>query len=183
MIQKEQTTEYLMACFKQSSDEKIFEKIVIKLTPSALSVARSILNKRSLAEDAVQETFMKVIRNKDRYDSELPFAKWFFAILRNTCTDILRKDIKNKQFLSDTIVVRQTLYFDNSNYDELDMLSILDEKHRSVLILRVVHSLKFYEIAETLNISEEVAKKRAQRGLAKLRQHLVEKKDLPRLAV
>jgi len=59
-----------------------------------------------------------------------------------------------------------------SHSGDLVLLEMLAPLERHVLELRVVHSMSFKEVASALDISEEAAKKRAQRGLRKLRQKL-----------
>jgi DNA-directed RNA polymerase specialized sigma24 family protein len=44
---------------------------------------------------------------------------------------------------------------------------------RDVLVLRIVEGLPFADVAAALDISEEAAKKRAQRGLSRLRDHVL----------
>jgi RNA polymerase sigma-70 factor (ECF subfamily) len=126
----------------------------------------------ALAEDAVQDAFIRVIRKRHQYIQSEPFSSWFYAILRNVCIDMLRKRRRDQKLagrlcceLSDRTVVK-------SASRELSLLDMLPSRERTVLELRVVHSMSFKEVAVALDISEEAAKKRAQRGLRKLRQKL-----------
>jgi RNA polymerase sigma-70 factor (ECF subfamily) len=173
----------LMTVFQQTLDENVFEKLVVQITPSAMSVAQSILKKRALAEEAVQEAFYRVIRNYEKYDPSKTFASWFFMILRNICLDILRKDRRGKEVLKESAVLRQFHHSDKNDMDFRLIMDKLEEKYRSVLILRIAHSMSFSEIAAAMDISEEAAKKRAQRGLASLREQLQRSKHITSYAV
>jgi RNA polymerase sigma factor (sigma-70 family) len=70
-----------------------------------------------------------------------------------------------------------------SQRENLDLLDLLPNREKNVLELRVVHSMSFKEIATALEISEEAAKKRAQRGLRRLRQRLIRSERAKRQAV
>ena len=55
------------------------------------------------------------------------------------------------------------------NEEARDLLAALPPRDRVVLTLRVLHGLAFRDVAAALGISEEAAKKRAQRALRRLR--------------
>src|SRR6184192_2469335 len=55
------------------------------------SIAYKHLGNISDAEDAVQETFLKVHRAASSYNGEAAFTTWLYRILINTCYDVLRK--------------------------------------------------------------------------------------------
>ncbi len=175
--------ECLMTLFQSTLDERVFEKLVFKFTPSAMSVAQSLLKKRSLAEEAVQEAFYQIVRNYQKFDPSKSFSGWFFRILRNICLDMLRKDIKGKEILKESAVFHRFYHSDRNDMDFEFFMKKLEEKYRSVLVLRIVHSMSFLDIASTLDISEEAAKKRAQRGLSSLRQQLQSSDQTASLAV
>jgi len=90
MPEKHETSaEGLMARFQDQGDGEAFEQIVWRFLPPALAAAQEILSDHALAEDAVQEAFLRVIRGRDRYLPSKPFSSWFYTILRNLCTCLL----------------------------------------------------------------------------------------------
>jgi RNA polymerase sigma-70 factor (ECF subfamily) len=169
----------LMSEFVITRDKEVFTTLVNRHFESALAVAQQYLKERSAAEDAVQEAFLKIIRNRNKFkrNQQITFVPWFYCILRNLCVDIIRKQKRHKEYVEYKSVFadlknKQTAQF-KSIYDNL--LSRLNEKERYVLVLRFQHDMKFDEIAASLNCSEDAVKKRAQRGLNKLR-HLYKNK-------
>ncbi len=54
------------------------------------SVAWNLLGNREDAEDAVQDTFMKVFRSVEGFQGQAAFSTWVFRILVNTCRDAIR---------------------------------------------------------------------------------------------
>jgi RNA polymerase sigma factor (sigma-70 family) len=102
----------------------------------------------------------------------MPFLKWFYAVLRNECRDHLRK--RKRRYAEDILQFRDNdLPFIDSmeiRSESMDLLSRIDRKERTVLELRIVDTMSYEEIALAVGISAEAAKKRAQRGIARLRE-------------
>ena len=173
--------ELLMARFRKNFDSEAFDQIVSYYLTPALAVARRTLDNPILAEDAVQEAFLQIIRKRRKYDPSRPFSGWFYTILRNICIDMLRRNARYKKVVQqvpapDILPRRQS-----SPYDSWQMLQSLPSGCVDVLELRILHDLGFRDIAVALGISTEAAKKRAQRGLKQLREKIQrrDKKDVP----
>ena len=177
------THETLMMKFKTALDEAAFEQLIRDYSSAAKAVANQILCDRSLAEDAVQETFVRLIEKRDQYVLSDRFSPWFYAILRNVCVDIIRKQQRDRKCATQLIGEIASNASFESQRENLDLLNLLPNREKNVLELRVVHSMSFKEIAAALEISEEAAKKRAQRGLRRLRQRLIRSERAKRQAV
>ena len=167
----EASSESLMARYQTRLDAAAFEELVSRFLAPALGVARQLLADRALAEDAVQETFLRLVRRRERYLPSRPFSSWFYTILRNVCTD-LRRRRANQARLAREAARRNGSAAPEPSLDGLDareLLGLLPEDSRQVLTLRIVHGLSFREVGAALGISEEAAKKRGQRALRRLR--------------
>jgi RNA polymerase sigma-70 factor (ECF subfamily) len=173
----------LMAHFKKHLDETAFERIVCDYTPPALALAHQMLQDPVLAEDAVQEAFIRILRKRRQFALSRPFSHWFYAILRNICIDMLRKQKREKNTARQLTHRIKRFIRNEPKTDYLSLLSTLPLHERSVLELRAVHSMTFEEIAIALDISQEAAKKRAQRGLRKLRKQIERSQRVSRQAV
>ncbi len=164
------TTEALMERFQRTGDAAAFETVVARCLPPAVGVARQLLGRPALAEDAVQEAMLRVLRCRESYDPSRPFRGWFFAILRNVCVDMLRRDAHQLRLTREAAErYRTASAAPQPDGGAADLLAVLPRRERDVLALRVLGELSFREVAEALGVSEEAAKKRAQRGLARLR--------------
>ena len=161
--------ETLMARFQARLDSDAFEQIVSFYISTALVVARQILLDDTLAEDAVQESFLRVIRKRDQYIPGSPFSCWFYAIIRNVCVDMLRKRAREKEAIENAAAIIEPSKPRTGLSEITKLLDILANHERDVLELRIVHGLGFRDAAAALGISEEAAKKRAQRALKRLR--------------
>jgi RNA polymerase sigma factor (sigma-70 family) len=166
------TDEYIMSVFCETFDVQMFDLLTKKYSGRALGVARQYLFDKSAAEDAVQETFLKVIRYRNRFDNKQLFAPWFFRMLRNVCIDMLRKNKVQDEYIAGQQLNEPEFETESdfeSSYISKTLLDKLPLKEREVLVLRIIQDMPIPDIAVTLKCSVEAVKKRSQRGLKKLR--------------
>lgn len=161
-----------MVRFIAGLDSRAFDQIVGRYLNPGLAVARQYLQDSSLAEDAVQTALLRVIKQRHKYQPSRPFANWFYTILRNTCRDMLRHQSRQARLLHEAATARTSRIHcaPGGELEARDLLETLPKISREVLELRILHALAFRDIATVLDISEEAAKKRAQRGLRLLRE-------------
>lgn len=167
-----------MGRFREVFDEAAFEQLLLRHHARAVRLARTLLPDHAAAQDAVQEAFVRVIRSRREFDPARSFSGWFNTILRNICTDLLRRRARRARQMEELAAEAPVSAFDpvisaTASVDEL--LRPLPPDDREILILRVVEGRSFAEIAVHLRCSVEAAKKRAQRALRWLR----DRTDLP----
>jgi RNA polymerase sigma-70 factor (ECF subfamily) len=116
------------------------------------SLAFHLLGSRDDAEDAVQETFLKVYRAVGSFESNSTVSTWMLRILINCCYDILRKRrrLAEKPMLKEVpaeskVTLKVAL--------ERALLS-LNEQHRLVFLMFEVEGLKHSEISSVLEVPE-----------------------------
>ena len=162
-----------MRQFQHTLDTEAFQQLVSAYTNPALGLAQKILSDRLLAEDAVQEAFLRVVRSRQQYDPSQPFSLWFYTILRNICRDMLRQRTRHMKVVGE-IAEGQVRSEQNPSHPLYvqDVLQSLPASEQIVLTMRIVHNLPFRDIAAAVGITVEAAKKRAQRGLRTLRQRM-----------
>ncbi len=144
-------------------------------------IAYSILNNNADAEDAITESFIKFYKHKEKISKiKCPeITPYLVSIVRNLSFDM--KKAKSKILLSessegliDSIASSEsadTVLLKKLEKQELyQLLDILNETEYDIFELRVIDKLRFKEIGQKLNISEEAAKKRYQRLIKKLRE-------------
>ena len=144
------------------------------------------------AEDIVQEVFVKVWKNIEKYDTEKNFKTWLFTIARNTSIDWLRKKrhIPLSAFDNDEgdNVLKDTLTDDEMLPDELaekaddkifleKILQSLSPAHREVLFLHYNEEMTFDEIGTILKKPLHTVKSQHRRALLVLRKQLESKPD------
>ncbi len=168
------TDEALMLSFCDTLDESFFSELMSRHYGPALHVAETRLFDSENAVDAVQEAFVRIVRKRKHFDGRR-FAPWFYAILRNICTDIIRKEMRRKKKY-DAFQAEVPEPASAVRRDEFDTLvAALPPRDREALTLRYAADLSFAEIATHLDCSEDAAKKRVQRALQRLRESNVPK--------
>lgn len=162
-------------------DKSKFIKIYDKYKNLMFYLAREILKDNHLAEDALQEAFIRIAKNlhkiNDIYSHE---TKGFVVIIvKHVSITMLKK--KNKKTISfeDMSEVLSTEnyltddYLDKINYETIvNEIRNLPEIYKTVIYLDLVFELGNKEISQTIGISIDAAKKRKERGRKILRQRL-----------
>ena len=128
------------------------------------------------ANDAAQDTLVKVLRSLDRYDPNRSFSTWVFGIARNTCIDEHRRRRRKPwDELGDSDVVSSgpSPMESASEQQRADLLVAaleqLSPMYREVLVLYHFEHLKYAEIAETLDLPLGTVMNRIFRARKKLR--------------
>lgn len=142
-----------------AGDTKVFEEIYRRLGEGMKSIAWNHLGNQSDAEDAVQETFLKIHRAAGTYTGEASFSTWAFRILVNTCFDVLRR---RRRRIDEAPIddVPETAERTAPNVDEAKRMTLrkllgeLTEQRRAVFTLFEIEGLSHAEIAEILGITE-----------------------------
>ncbi len=142
-----------------AGDTGVFEEIYQRFGERMKSVAWSHLGNVSDAEDAVQETFLKIHRAATTFTGEASFSTWAYRILVNTCYDALRRRKRRVEEtnLDDAVetAVRTAPNVDDTKRIALRrMLDELPEQRRAVFTLFEIEGLSHAEIAAILGISE-----------------------------
>jgi RNA polymerase sigma-70 factor (ECF subfamily) len=121
------------------------------------------LGEAELAEEAVEQTFLRAWRERTRFDPDIGSLRaWLFAILREVVIDLGRA--RPRQGLDKTLDAWQVE----------EALRRLDEQHRHVLIEAFYRGRPYAEIAIELDVPEGVVKSRAYDGLRALKTALDE---------
>jgi RNA polymerase sigma-70 factor (ECF subfamily) len=175
MHEPDTTDEALMRRFRDVFDQAAFDTLLSRHYPRALQVARRLLGDHAAAEDAVQESFIRVVRSRREYDPARSFAGWFYTILRHICTDQTRRRARRARQVEELAQELPAVAYGSpvqSSTAVAELLLPLPPEDREILILRMVEGLSFHEIATRQGCSVEAAKKRAQRALRVLRERM-----------
>jgi RNA polymerase sigma-70 factor (ECF subfamily) len=138
------------------------------------------LSDRGLAEEAVQETFVRAWRNAERYDEErAPLRAWLFAICRNVIIDMSRARKVRPALADSGGVGLQEIGADVDDIEKMVQTSALEEalrqvgpEHREVLIEVLVRDRPQDAVAADLGVPVGTVKSRVFYGLRSLRKSL-----------
>ncbi len=137
------------------------------------ALALSILKNPADAEDAMQETFLKVVQRIDTYREGGNARSWLLSIARNAAIDTLRKR-KTSVSVEDPSVLEECAYREDPAQKLAlnEALMMLSQTDREIVVQRAVWGMRFGEIASLLGMQKSVVEKRYHRALAKLKSFL-----------
>lgn len=131
------------------------------------------LHDEAMAEDAVQETFLKVYRSLTNFRGEANEKTWLTRIAINTCKDMLRSGWfrhMDRRVTAETLPARQEA--DPYHREVAAAVMNLPRKLREVILLYYYSGLNTLEIAETLKISQPAVTGRLKRARERLKTDL-----------
>ena len=152
-----------------------FEKTLNAHLNELLNFARSKLNNKELAADVVQESLLKALKARQTLKDETNIRAWLYSILRNTITDLYRKQTKNKQETLNPDTVYSTDEIDQIACTCMEKLIPSLNKDYAVLIRELeLKRTPTQELAKHLNLSANALKVKRHRARQQLKQRLEE---------
>ncbi len=181
-----------MAAYQQG-DTRAFEALLKRHRRPMFNFLYRHVGNGTLAEDLLQDVFLRVIRSAARYSPRAKFTTWLYTIARNLCVDNARrakhrrhatlgKDPSGKQTLLDKVpntgpaVDRQAMGGELRQSLHQAIASLGDDQ-REVFLMRETLNLPFKEIAEIVGCPENTVKSRMRYALEHLRRCLDEYRD------
>ncbi|MBE6037663.1 MAG: sigma-70 family RNA polymerase sigma factor [Anaerofustis stercorihominis] len=122
----------------------------------------SLTGDSHLAEDVLQETFVRLLRANKIPDTGKEQA-WLYKVARNRCFDMLRK--RRRQEEPAEIVINKP----DDSFEFFELISPLSEKEREIVSLRFVGGFTHTQIARIMGTTVAATKKRYERAIKKLR--------------
>ena len=166
-------------------DKSAYAQIVRRWEPIlSRYVGRLIGRGQTVAEDVLQEVFIKVYLNLNDYDRSRPFGPWIYRIARNETFDFLRKRKAEPAFVTgeDASLIFERLGDPSDRQENREWIRIeesvrnaiaaLDLRYREVLVLRYLEDKGYDEISDILRIPPGTVATLIRRGTQKLRNAL-----------
>lgn len=183
--------EQRLARLARKGDPRAFVEIVELYNSKIFYLAYRMLSNRHEAEDVVQDTFLRVYRNLDRYDENQKFSTWIYRIGTNLCIDRLRKRKPNysldaemndqegidgyAMFPSDDRTPETYLLVSETQQLVHEAIESLPAKYKTVMVLRYLKDMSLQEISDVLDMPVTTIKTRVHRGREFLRKKLERK--------
>lgn len=141
---------------------------------------------RALAEDVLQETFLRVMRNIHLYTYPRPFKAWLYAIATNLArnhyksgyvrlTQSIDEDIGAGESLDAELLAQEAAQ--EVAREVREVLACLPPQQREVIILAYYQAMSSQEIAEILDIPSGTVRSRLSIGIARVRALMKEKAE------
>lgn len=153
------------------------ERLIDRYGGPLFGYGKRRLKDTGMAEELVQDTFVRIWRGASRFDPSRGSARtWIYAIAHNSAIDLQRRRSSRPLDLpdhdSDSFGSEQPHESLVERLEVRDALGSLGEKHREVLLLSYDGGLTQSEIAERLSIPIGTVKTRTYHGLRAMREEL-----------
>ncbi len=193
---RDEADEALMIRY-QNGEVRAFEILLERHRRPVYNFILRFVGSRELAEDLIQDTFLRVIRGASNYKQKAKFTTWLYTIARNLCVDQSRRKkhrkaasldqpmtkseesgtlldvIPGKDMPSDRKAVSRQLHQTIHK-----AINSLPDEQREVFLMREFLNMPFKEIAQIVGMPENTVKSRMRYALEKLRLELDEYKDM-----
>ena len=134
---------------------------------------------KDISEDLAQETFVRMIKNIDKFEGKSKLSSWLCEIAKNLWRDYLRKnkrkidltDVEKEKIQSDENI--ESEYIEREDENKLfEKINALDELTQKVIYLRIKGELSFKEIGNILGKTENWSRVTFYRGKQKLKEEM-----------
>lgn len=128
-----------------------------------------LVNNEALAQDLVQDTYIKVIEHLGELEDSAKFQSWLFRMAKNLFLDHLRSP-RNAAY--EDVSALEELEAEPDQLDALraiqDLMAPLGPEDRFAILLVYLHGYSYAEAAEALNVTEDALRSRLHRARATL---------------
>lgn len=173
----------------QAGDVASFEVLMVRYERPLFAYLKRFVKDAAVADDLLQETFLRVVGTAAAWRPEAPFSSWVFAIARNLCTDHARSPVRrgvslhapaapsegdSSPILLDRVVAKGAV----AERDTLDrelrshMDRAIDElpiEQREIFLMRELMEMSIAEIVSITALSETLVRSRLRAAIEKLR--------------
>lgn len=167
----------------QQGEKTAFQELISKYHPIVYKFLVKLTQDKDLAEDLTQETFLKFIRNIEKYDiyGKAKFSTYIITVAKNCYVDEIRKwgrmrvdfnlddyasKLPDEGHMEENVVNR--LYAAEIK----DRLEDLTQEQKLAIRLKYIEGLTLKEISEILNVETTTVKSRIHNGIVRLRKFL-----------
>lgn len=189
-IRQDVADEALMLRF-QRGDIGAFSALVVRHKTQLYNFILRHVRTPAVAEDLLQDTFLKVVQSSSEFKHEARFTTWVYTIARNLCIDHFRKmSLRNHDSLDQPRSSERRSLGESTKSRQIDgdverlaltrelrdqivaAVEALPEDQREVFLLREVANLPFKEIAIITDTPENTVKSRMRYALERLQSAL-----------
>ncbi|MEI0740163.1 sigma-70 family RNA polymerase sigma factor [Paenibacillus sp. JTLBN-2024] len=158
----------------QNISEEQARSIYNKHSPYVYGIALMLTRSSPMADDIMQETFLRAFQKFDQYDPSRPLRPWLCRFAVNLAKSAMRKQRwlffqADPPDIGDEFLVEESMMKSESERELWESVNRLSAKRKEVIILHYYAELSLPEVAEALHIPEGTCKSRLHEALKQLR--------------
>jgi RNA polymerase sigma-70 factor (ECF subfamily) len=160
---------------REGSDGPAFAAIVERYDRRVWSICYRLLGNESDAHDAAQDVFVKLFLQREKFRGESKYSTWVHGIAVRTCLMQRRSSGRRRKREGaptdvdlDTQAAARHETSDETKLDLVQMLDILDEEDRALILLKYAEGHDYEELAEIFGLSVSACKMRISRAREKI---------------
>lgn len=178
----------IVSAFRSGNESAL--SYFLKLYYTGLCIfAEKKVGMRSIAEDIVEEAFIKAWKKRSDFDSIPAMKSFLYVVVRNACLNYLKKQQK------DRFHNRAFAYLQSNSQDHLEVIRAevlaavynaienLPEKCQHIFRMSYLEGIKNEQIADTLSLSVQTVKNQKVRAVKLLQMHFKGKEHLLHMAI
>lgn len=152
-----------------AGDDRAFGILVARFGPEVHGFLRRHLGDAGLAEDAWSDTWVRVVRNRDRYEPSGQFRAWIFSIARRCALDVQRgrrrwMNLALKLFAHrdrDSVPSPELRVLRHERQEAVHAtLATLSEEHRSIVLLTYQQGMNSAQVGRALGLTAQQVRSR-----------------------
>ena len=157
-----------------AGDKQAYAHIINKYkTPLYGTILRMTRNPHD-AQDLVQEAFIKVYQQLEKYNGTGSFSSWLYRVAINHCMDGFRKKRYQQSEIDEEMVVNpnhpEVIFLKKEKNRQLErLIATLPEDERLIILLRYMNELSYDEISEMVDIPLSTVRNKLHRAKKKMR--------------
>jgi RNA polymerase sigma-70 factor (ECF subfamily) len=168
--------EELIAVYLETQNGNYFDIIYNRYSKKVFAKCLTILKDYTLAEDAMQDIFIKLLFNLSKFSGKSKFSTWLYSITYNFCIDKIRKAKKNKETSAEDLSV-----YGGADDDQIEdkilleadienLKIVLDKipvNDKVILLMKYQDEMSIKDICLVVNKSESAVKMQIKRAKEK----------------
>jgi len=176
-----QVSDEILAARAAGGDRRSFEDLVNRHKKSVYRLARSITGNHGDADDAAQETFIRLYRSLGSYDPKRPFTPWLRRVAYNTSLNVLRTSRRRRHETSDELLPacadtaqgpEERLQTRQAGVLLHDAVEGLSTELKATFMLRAAEGMSYRDIAKVTGVRMGTVMSRLSRAREKIIQSL-----------
>jgi RNA polymerase sigma-70 factor (ECF subfamily) len=165
-------------------DRDAFGRLISRYERMVFRTALRLLGRADAAQDAAQETFLRLFRYLDRFDESRELAPWLYRVVVNVCRDLGKKASAARLIPLDEIPEPQASHGAQAQIEDTihraerlrmvqEALLNLPEKERAAVVLRDLEGWSTAEVARILGSSEGTVRSQVSTARVKIKRFIL----------